>query len=82
MFAKALFSVLDSGKRCININETWLPHTNFLRRKWRVKGDNNSVPLKDMSQRVNMIAAIDTEGNAYVSLTQVNTDANVMILFL
>ena len=29
-----------------------------------------------------MIAAVDTEGNLYLSLTQVNTDANVMLMFL
>ena len=29
-----------------------------------------------------MIAAVDTEGDAYVSLTQVNTDTNVMRLYL
>ena len=29
-----------------------------------------------------MIAALDTEGNAYVSLTQFNTDTDVMLMFL
>ena len=29
-----------------------------------------------------MIAALDTNGRLYLSLTQVNTDANVMLMFL
>ena len=42
----------------------------------------NSVPEKKISFRVNMIAALDTEGQIYVSLTQFNTDTDVMLLFL
>ena len=82
LFSKSMLSILDSGKRCINIDETWLPHTDFRRKKWRVKGDNNSVPQKELSFRVNMIAALDTEGKAYISLTQFNTDTDVMLMFL
>ena len=62
MFAKTLLATLISGKRVINIDETWLPHTDFRRKKWRVKGDHNSAPLKDNTYRVNMIAALDNEG--------------------
>ena len=29
-----------------------------------------------------MIAAVDTEGHLYLSLTQFNTDSNVMLMFL
>ena len=53
---------MSSGKRVVNIDETWLPHTDFRRKKWRRKGDNNSASLKESSYRVNMIAALDSEG--------------------
>ena len=82
LFAKALLSVLSAGKIVINVDETWLPHSDFRRKKWRVKGEVNSVGTKDLTQRVNMIAGIDTEGRIYVSLTQVNTDTDIMLMFL
>lgn len=69
LYAKAMLGALSSGKRVINIDETWIPHTDFRRKKWRAKGDNNSVPLKSLGFRVNMIAAVDTEGNVYLTLT-------------
>ena len=35
-----------------------------------------------MAPRLSLIAALDTEGRAYFSLTQVNTDQYVMLVFL
>ena len=77
-----MLGILSSGKRVINIDETWLSTTSFRRKKWRVKGDNNSVSHKNLSHNVNMIAAVDTEGQVYLSLTMFNTDTNVMLMFL
>ena len=37
---------------------------------------------KALSPKVNMIAAIDTDGRLYLSLTQFNTDGDVMLMFL
>ena len=34
-----------------------------------------------MSPRISMIAAIDTLGNAYMTLTQVNTNSQVMAMY-
>ena len=62
LFAKTPLAIMSSGKRVVNIDETWLPHTDFRRKKWRRKGDNNSASLKESSYRVNMIAALDSEG--------------------
>ena len=35
-----------------------------------------------MTPRLSLIAALDTEGRVYFSLTQANTDQNVMLVFL
>ena len=40
------------------------------------------MSTKTLSHRVNMIAAVDTEGRLYLSLTQFNTDSDVMLMFL
>ena len=45
-------------------------------------GNDNTVSYKDLSPKVNMIAAVDTDGRLYLSLTQFNTDADVMLMFL
>ena len=68
--------------RIINIDETWLNQTDYRRMKWREKNSTNSIPLRGITPRISMIAAIDTEGRVYFTLTQVNTDSNVFTLFL
>ena len=68
-YAKTMLELLRQGKRIINIDESWLPHLDFRRKKWRQRGERNTASLKQLSHRVNMIAAIDTDGNLYMSLT-------------
>ena len=69
LYAKKMLALLDEGKRIINIDETWLPHLDFRNKKWRQRGETNTVSTKSLSERVNMIAALDTDGRVYVSLT-------------
>ena len=40
------------------------------------------MSCKDLSAKVNMLVALDTSGNVYAALTQVNTDSEVMVSFL
>jgi hypothetical protein len=40
------------------------------------------MSIKEMSQRVNLIVALDNHGRVFASLTQTNTDSNVMLMFL
>ena len=69
LYAKKMLSLLEEGKRIINIDESWLNYLDFRCRKWRLPGDNNSIATKDLSPKINMIAALDTEGRIYLSLT-------------
>ena len=61
-YAKKMLELLKQGVRVINIDETWLPHLDFRNKKWRLRGEQNTVSYKALSHRVNMIAALDTEG--------------------
>ena len=70
LYAKKMFELLQQGKRIINIDETWLPHTDFRNKKWRSRGEPNTNAIKSLSPKVNMIAAVDTDGRLYLSLTQ------------
>ena len=68
-YAKEMLQQLQNGVRAINIDETWIPHMDFRSKMWRQRGLNNTHPVKSITFRVNMIAAVDTEGNVYASLT-------------
>ena len=56
--------------------------TDFRRRKWRPPGSTNSIAKKLMVPRVSMIVAMDTEGEVFLSLTQSNTNSQVMEIFM
>ena len=82
LYAKKMFELLERRSRIINIDETFLPFLDFRNKKWRKRAERNTVSTKTLSHRVNMIAAVDTAGRLYLSLTQFNTDSNVMLMFL
>ena len=47
-----------------------------------MRNDTNSIPKRNVAPRISVIAAIDTNGTVYFTLTQINTDENVFALFL
>ena len=81
-YAKEMLTHLQNKVRCINIDESWIPHLDFRSKMWRQRGVNNTHSVKSITFKVNMIVAVDTEGNVYSSLTQFNTDSSVMLMFL
>ena len=82
LYAQKMLELLGEGKRIINIDETWLPHLDFRSKKWRQRGERNTISARQLGHRVNMIAALDTDGNIYMSLTQFSTDSDVMLMFM
>ena len=74
---------LDRGKKIIlNIDESWVDTMDYRRMKWRAFGTTNSVAKKQVAPRISMIMALDTLGNLYASFTQVNTDSNIMAIYM
>ena len=47
-----------------------------------MRGTKKTFARKELTPKVNMIVALVTTGRVYVSLTQVNTNSEVMISFL
>ena len=82
MYAKFMLPFLESGIRVINVDQTWLNDTNFHRRCWGPVNSRNTRPSNGVTPRLSMLMAIDTLGNLYASLTQVNTDHRVFCVFL
>jgi hypothetical protein len=68
--------------RIINIDETWLGMEDFTRMKWQAPGATNSIAKKLWAPRHSLILALDNYGESFVALTQVNTDSDMMSLFL
>ena len=77
-----LLNLLGEGKRIINIDGTWIGETNFVRRTWSQRDGQGNSTLNAVQPRVSMIAALDTEGMVWFTLSHANTDSNMMALFL
>ena len=73
-YALSMLSLLKQDKRIINVDETWLNESSFLRKTWVPKNSTGSVPLKTITPSLSMIAALDTDGRVYFSLSHSNTD--------
>ena len=68
-YAKIMIPLLLEGKRVINIDESSVPFMDYRRAKWAKRGTKNTFARKELTPKVNMIAALDTGGRVYVSLT-------------
>jgi hypothetical protein len=66
----------------VNIDEAALIDSNHSRRSWAKTNTPNSSEECQISPRISIIAGIDTNGEVYVALTQVNTNTNVMKLYM
>ena len=67
-FAVNLIQVLNSGKRVLNVDQTWLGMSDFRKMKWRPKDSTNSIPKLSMLPRITMFVGLDTDGEVYLSL--------------
>ena len=81
-YATEMLSLLQRGAHILNVDESWVSSTNFTRMLWAPSQTPATMRAKPISYRISLIAALDTEGNIYYSLTQANTDQNVMMVFL
>jgi hypothetical protein len=73
---------LVRGKRVINVDESTIGESNFLRRSWQGKAYAVSQPIVLVRPRVSLITAIDTFGETYWSLMQTNSNERTFGMFL
>ena len=64
------------------MDESWLNQTRFLRWIWVPTDAAGTFTDKQVNPRISLIVALDTDGNLWFSLTQANTDSDVMTTFL
>jgi hypothetical protein len=49
--------------------------------KWQVPGTTNSIAKLEIAPRITVILGLDTLGNVYLSLAQVNSNSQMMELY-
>ena len=49
---------------------------------WQKVSGSGTFTSNAINPRLSLIAALDTNGNLYYSLTQTNTDSDIMMLFM
>ena len=81
-YSLRLLPLLEKKTRIINIDESWLNQTRVLRRTWVPSDAPGTFREKQVIPRISLILALDTDGKMWCALTQANTDADVMTLFL
>jgi hypothetical protein len=81
-FALKMLELLYLNRRIINIDETWLNETSHIRKIWGLRDGSTNVAKSIVSPRLSMIAALDTDGRVWFTLTHANTDSNIITLFL
>ena len=68
-YAKIMLDLLDKRKRILYIDESTIPSCDYRHQKWGIRGEKNTVAEKDLTEKVNMIAGLCTDGQVYVALT-------------
>ena len=81
-YSITMLSLLNEGKRLVNIDESWINETNFTRKIWCPADAAATITQRAVTPRLTLIAALDTEGRLYFSLTHANTDSDVLLVFL
>ena len=82
LYARKMLEVYQSGPRIINVDESWVPAADFHQRRWKRRGMLNTAPDKTLTQKVNIITAMSSDGKIWASLTTCNTDSDVLMLFM
>ena len=77
-----MLPLLQSGRRLINLDESWLNESNFTRKIWCRPDSPGTVPIRAISPSLSMIAALDTDGRVFFSLSHAATEQDTFMLFL
>ena len=68
-YAMKMLELLKEDTLIINIDESWINETNYIRKLWLPPNSPGTVPIKAVSHRLSLITALDSEGRIYYSLT-------------
>ena len=77
-----MIELLLSWKRVINVDESSFNMTNYIRQSWSKADKPAKFSANTVTPRLSLLAALDTSGNVYYSLSQANTDSDMMMMFM
>ena len=80
-YALKMLELLGEGKHIINVDERWINEANFTRKMWAPYGSTGTLTSQIVAPRLALIAALDTDGIVYLSLTQTTSDSDILMLF-
>ena len=64
-----MLPLMESRRRIINVDESWLNQTRFVRKLWVPSDAAATYTDKQVQTRISLIAALDTEGRMWFALT-------------
>ena len=67
--ARYLLEEMNNGAILVSVDQSWLSTMGYTRRKWRARNETNSVPVKQLTPKINLIGACDSEGGVYNACT-------------
>ena len=67
-YALKMLELLSTGKRIINVDESWVDCMDYTRRHWCL-ADQPGKAKKPVTPRISLIAAVCSDGLALLSLT-------------
>ena len=68
-YAFKMLPLLESKRRIINVDESWMNNTRFVRKMWLPSNVASTITDKQVQPRISLLVAIDTDGRIYFSLT-------------
>ena len=68
-YALRMLPLLESRRRIINVDESWMNNTRFINKMWVPSGAAATITEKQVQPRISLLVAIDTDGRIYFTLT-------------
>mgnify|MGYP004023725743 CR=1 FL=1 len=68
-FALKILPLLRKGRRIINVDESWLNQSRFVRRMWVPADGAGTFTDKQVQPRISLLVALDTDGRIWCALT-------------
>ena len=82
LYAKEMLKLYNEGKHIINIDESWLAVSDYQHFAWFAKGREHSMRDQTLKCKINIIVAVSNRGHSWLAQTYVNTNEEVMQLFI
>ena len=67
LYARKMLELFSQGKHIVNIDESWVPVSDFRRRCWNRAGEDNSLSDRPLGHKVNIIVAVSSDGSVWLS---------------